>query len=110
VRRRDVEREQLDKPGQAWGLAFRKVQNKARQGRRVDDRVFERALQASADEPRVEGVVAVLDEDSAVREAQERAAGVAKLRRADEHRAVDVVTPVRIRVDRGLAVDQRVEE
>jgi hypothetical protein len=72
--------------------------------------VFERALQASTDEPRVEGVVAVLDQDGAVRETQEGAAGIAKLRRADQHRAVDVMPPVRVRIDRRLAVHQRVEE
>ena len=69
MRGRDVEREQLDQFREAWSLAFRKVQDQASQGRRVDDRVLERALQASTDEPRVERVVAVLDEHGAVGEA-----------------------------------------
>ena len=110
MRWRDVECELLDQPGEAGGLALRKVQHEARQGRRVDDRVFERALQASTDEPGVERVVAVLDQHRAVRETQEGAAGIAKLRCADQHRAVDVVSPARVRVDRRLAVHQRVEE
>jgi hypothetical protein len=107
---RDVERELLDQLGEAWGLTFRKIHDEARQGRRVDDGVFERALQASTDEPRVEGVVAVLDQHRAVCESQEGAARIAKLGCADQHRAVDVVPPVRVRVDRRLAVDQGVEK
>jgi hypothetical protein len=110
MRRRDVQSQLLDKPGKARGLTLRKVQDEAREGRRVDDRVLERALQAATDKPRVERVMAVLDQHRAVRETKEGAAGVAKLRRADQHRAVDVVTPVRVRVDRRLAVHKRVEE
>jgi hypothetical protein len=72
--------------------------------------VLERAFQAPADEPRVERVVAVLDQHGTVSEPQEGTARVAKLGRADEHRAVDVVAPVGIRIDRRLAVDERVEE
>jgi len=110
MRGRDIERKLLDQPGKAWGLALWKLQHEARQRRRVDDRVLERAFKASADQPRVERVVAVLDEHRAVGETQEGAAGIAKLRCADQHRAVDVVPPVRVRVDRRLAVHQRVEE
>jgi len=72
--------------------------------------VLERALQPAADEPGVEGVVAVLDQHGAVGETQERTARIAKLRCSDEHRAVDVVAPVGVRIDRRLAVDQGVEE
>jgi|SRR5579859_232151 len=68
------------------------------------------ALEPAADEPRVEGVVAVLNEHGAVGEAQERAARVFEHRRADEHGAVDVVAPARVGVDRRPAVDQRVEK
>jgi hypothetical protein len=110
MRGRDVERELLDKPRQPRCLALRKVQHESRERGRVDDRVLERALQPSADEPRVERVVAVLHQHSAVCEAQEGAAGIAKLRSANQHRAVDVVAPVCVRVDRRLAVDQRVKE
>ena len=110
MRGRDIERKLLDQPGKAWGLALWKLQHEARQRRRVDDRVLERAFKASADQPRVERVVAVLDEHRAVGETQEGPPGIAKLRCADQHRAVDVVPPVRVRVDRRLAVHQRVEE
>ncbi len=72
--------------------------------------MFERTLQSTADEPRVEGVVAVLDQDRAVSKAQEGPPGITKLRRPDEHGTVDVVAPVGVRVDRRLTVDKRVEE
>jgi hypothetical protein len=110
VRRRHVQFEHLDEPCQAWGLALGELEHQARQCGGVDDRVLERALEAPAHQPRVEGVMAVLDEHSALSETQERTARVAKLGRADEHGPVDVVAPVRVGVDRRLAVDERVEE
>jgi hypothetical protein len=72
--------------------------------------VLEWALEAAANQPGVESVVAVLDQNGPSRETQEGAAGVAKLGSADQHRAVDVMAPVRVRVDRRLAVHERVEE
>jgi hypothetical protein len=110
MRGRDVEGELLDQPREARRLAFGKVQHKSREGRRIDDRVRERAFQASTDEPGIESVVAVLDQHRALSESQERPASVAKLRRADEHRAVDVMALVRVRVDRRLTVHKRVEK
>ncbi|GAC1642186.1 MAG: hypothetical protein PVS3B2_21670 [Candidatus Dormibacteraceae bacterium] len=68
MRGRHVQRELLDKPGKAWGLTLRKVEDEARERRRIDDRVLERALQSSTDQPRVERVVAVLDQHRAMRE------------------------------------------
>ena len=106
----DVQGEFLDQPCKSGRLAFGKVQHKARKGRRIDDRMRERAFQASTDEPRIESVVAVLDQHRALSESQERPARVAKLRRADEHRAVDVMALVRVRVDRRLTVHKRVEK
>jgi hypothetical protein len=106
----DVERQLLDKFRETRGLAFGKVQHKARQRRGVDDRVRKRAFQAPADEPRIESVVAVLDQHRALGEAQECAACIAKLRCADEHRAIDVMALVGVRVDRRLTVHKRVEE
>ena len=85
VRRRYVEGELLNKPGQARGLALGKLQHQPGQGGGVDDRVLERAFQALAHQPGVEGVVAVLDENRALGEPQERPAGVSELRRSDEH-------------------------
>jgi hypothetical protein len=110
VRRRDIEGELLDQPRQSRRLSLGKLKHQAGQRRRVDDRVLEWALQAPADEPRVESVVAVLDQDGTVSKTQEGTPRVAKLRRADEHRAVDMVAPVCVRIDWRLAVDQRVEE
>src|SRR5581483_5192420 len=49
-------------------------------------------------------------ENRALREAQERAPRVLEDGRADEHRAVDVVPLLRVRVDRSAAVDEGVEE
>jgi hypothetical protein len=72
--------------------------------------VLEWALEPTADEPRVEGVVAVLDQHSTVREPQKCPPRIAELGRADEHRAVDVMPLLGVRVDRGAAVDERVEK
>jgi hypothetical protein len=110
VRGRDVDPELGYQAGQARRLAFRKVEDEARKRGRVDDRVLERALEASADEPGVEGVVAVLDQDGALREAEKPSAHVLELGGADEHRAVDVVSPPGVWVDRRAAVDEGVEE
>jgi hypothetical protein len=110
VRRGDVEAELLHEPRQARRLTLGQVHDETGKRGGVDDRMLERALQATTDEPRVEGVVAVLYENRALRKPQKCAARVPELRRADEHRALDVVTPARIRVDGGAAVDERVEE
>jgi len=72
--------------------------------------MLERAFEAAPHEPRVERVVAVLDQHGPLREAEECPSRVLELRGADEHRSVDVVAPPRVRVDGGTAVDQGVEE
>jgi hypothetical protein len=72
--------------------------------------MFQRALQPATDQPAVEGVVAVLDEYGTLREAQKRPARVSELRRPDQHRPVDVMPLLGIRVDRRPAIDERVEE
>ncbi len=72
--------------------------------------MLERTLEPSPNEPCVERVVAVLDQDRALREPKKTTSRVLELRRADEHGAVDVVALARIRVDRRAAVDERVEE
>ena len=110
VGRRDVEAELGDQPGESRGLAFGKVEHEARQRSGVDDRVLERALEAAADEPGVECVMAVLDEDRAEGKAKEGAARVFEFGRTDEHRAVDVVALARIWVDGSPAIDERVKE
>ncbi|HXC77460.1 MAG TPA: hypothetical protein VNU19_10445 [Candidatus Acidoferrum sp.] len=70
----------------------------------------QRAFQAATHQPAVEGIVAVLDQDSALGEPKERPAGITKLRRADQHRPVDVVALLGVGVDRRAAVDERVEK
>ena len=69
MRGRDIEGKHLDQPRQARRLAFRKLEHHPGQGRGVDDRVLERAFEASTHEPRVERVVAVLDQDRRMSEA-----------------------------------------
>src|SRR6185437_17002972 len=87
VGRLDVEAQLLDQEGQPWGLTLGQLEDQPGERRGVDDRVLERALQSTADQPGVEGVVAVLDEHRALRETEEGTASVAELRRPDEHRA-----------------------
>jgi hypothetical protein len=110
VRGRHVEAEHLDEASQARSLAFGELEHQPGQGGGVDDRMLERTFEASTHQPRVERVVAVFDQDGALGKAQEGSARVAKLGRADQHRPVDMVTAVGVRVDRSLAVHQRVEE
>jgi hypothetical protein len=69
VGRRLVHTQHLDEVRQARRLTFRQVEDEARERRRVDDRMLERALEATTDEPRVEGVVAVLDQHRSLRKA-----------------------------------------
>jgi len=69
VGRRDVESKLLDKAGEAGRLTLGQIENQASQRRGVDDRMLERAFKPAADEPRVECVVAVLDENRGLGEA-----------------------------------------
>jgi len=110
MRGRDVHLQGFDEPGEPRGLPLRQVEDESRQGGGVDDGVLERALQPATDEPGVEGVVAVLDEDRSLGETQKCAPRVLELGRPDEHRPVDVVALARVGVDRRAAVDERVEE
>jgi len=110
VRRRDVKLQLLDQPRQAWRLAFGKFQDEAAQSRRVDDRVLERALEPTTDKPRVECIVAVLDQHCTLRKAQKSATRVLELRSADQHRAIDVVSLFRVWIDGRSAINQGVEK
>lgn len=69
MRRRHVKAQHLDQASQAGSLALGKLEHEPRKGRGVDDRVLERAFEASTHEPRVERVVAVLDQDRPMSEA-----------------------------------------
>ncbi len=108
--RHDVQAKLLDEPRQSWCLTFRQFEDEPRECGGVDDRMFERAFEATPDEPGVKGVVAVLDEHRTVGKPQERSTSVLELGRADEHRTVDVVPFACVRVDGRAAVDERVEK
>ena len=110
MRRRDVEAQLLDQARQAGGLALGQVEDEPGERGGVDDGVLERALEAAADKPGIESVMAVLDQHRSLREAKEPAPRVLELRGADEHRAVDVMAPARVRVDGRTAVDKGVKE
>jgi hypothetical protein len=68
------------------------------------------ALKAAANKPCVECVVAVFDQDCAMREAKKCTPHIAELWGSDEHGAVDLMSLLRVRVDRRAAIDERVEE
>ena len=108
--RRDVELQLLDQTRQTGSLTLGKVQNQAPQRGRVDDRVLERALEPATDQPRIEGVMAVLDQHGALRKAQESTPRVLEFRRADQHRPIDMMSPFRVGIDGRPAIDQGVEE
>lgn len=108
--RRHVEAQLLHQPSQPGGLALGEVENEPRQGRSVDDRMLERAFKPATHEPAVESVVAVLDEHRALGETQESPAGVPEFGRTYQHRAIDVVSLLGVRIDGRAAVDERVEE
>ena len=108
--RRDIETQLLHQTSEPGSLALGEVEHEPGQGRGVDDRMLERALEPAANEPAVEGVVTVLDQNGALCESQERSTSVAKLRCSDQHRTVDVMALLGVRVDRSAAVDERVEK
>ena len=110
MRGSDVQAEVRDEPAQPRDLAFGNFHDQSRKRCGVDDRMLEWAFQPPPDEPRVEGVVAVLHQHRSVSESKECAARVLEDRRADEHRAIDLMTLPRVRIDGGAAIDERVEE
>ena len=110
MRRCDVESKLLDKAGESGRLSLGEIEHQSSQRGGVDDRMLERAFQPAADEPRVERVVAVLDQHRRLGEAEERPSRVLELGGADEHRAVDVVPLTCVGIDGGAAVHQGVEK
>src|SRR5205085_12544896 len=93
-----VQAQLLDEARQSRSLPLRQVEHQPRERRGVDDRMLQRALQTTAHEPGVEGVVAVLDQHGALCKTQEPATRVFEFRRPDEHRTIDMVALARIRV------------
>ena len=72
--------------------------------------MLQRALEPPSNEPAIEGVVAVLDQNGALGEPKERPACVAEFRRSNQHRPVDVMPLLGIGIDRCPAIDEGVEE
>jgi hypothetical protein len=106
----DLDLQRLHQPRQPRRLAGRQLENQPAERSRVHDRVLERPGETAAEDPGVEGVVAVLDQDSAPGEMEEGAAGVAELGRVDQHLALDQVPAPGVGVDRSPGVNQGVEE
>jgi len=110
VGRRDVQAKLLHQPRQPRRLAFGQLENQPGERRRVNDRVRQRAFQPAAHQPGVEGIVAVLDQDGPLGEAKESPTSVTKLGRADQHRPIDVVPLLRVRIDGRAAIHEGVKE
>jgi len=106
----DLYLERLEQAGEARRLAGGQLEHQPAEGRGVHDGVLERPRQAPAQDPGVEGVVAVLDQDRSPCEMEEGAPGVPELRCVDEHLALDQVPALCVGVDRRPGVDQGVEE
>jgi hypothetical protein len=110
VGRSDIEAKLLDQPRQSRRLAFGQLQHEPCESRRVDDRVLQRALQPAANQPGVEGIMAVLDQDGALGETKESTACVTKFGRPDQHRPVDVVPFLSGGIYWRTAIDEGVEK
>ena len=106
----DLDLQRLHQARQAWGLTAGKLEHQATERCRVDDGVLEGPGEAAAENPGVEGVVAVLDKDGSPGEVEKGLPGVTELRRVDEHLALDQVPPLGVGVDRRPRVDEGVEE
>ena len=106
----DLDLQRLNQAGEARCLAAGQLEDQAPESRRVDHRVLERSGQAPAQDPGVEGIVAVLDQDRSTGEMEEGPSGVPELGRVDEHLAFDQVPSLGVGVDRGPGADQGVEE
>lgn len=106
----DLDLQRLNQAGQPGCLAARQVEHQAAECRGVDDRVLKGPGKAATQDPGVEGVVAVLDQDASPGEVEEGPPGVAELRRVDKHVALDQVASLRVGVDRRPGVDKGVEE
>jgi len=83
--RRDVEVQQLDQRGEPRRLPLGELEHQPRQPGCVDDRMLERALESAPDEPGVERVVAVLDQDGALGETQECPTCIPEFRSSNQH-------------------------
>jgi hypothetical protein len=110
VDRLDLYLQRLHEAGQSGRLAGRQLEHQAPERRRVHHRVLERPGEPAAENPGVEGVVAVLDEHGSPGEVEEGPPRVTELWCVDEHLALDQVPPLGVRIDRRPGVDQGVEK
>ncbi|HEX6548050.1 MAG TPA: hypothetical protein VF134_04840 [Candidatus Dormibacteraeota bacterium] len=108
--RADVDAQLLHDSGQARCLASGELEEQPGQRRGIDDRVLERIPETAPDQVGVERVMAVLDQNRALGEAEEGGAGIAEGGSPHQHGAVDLVPLLRVAVDRRAALDQRVVE
>jgi hypothetical protein len=72
--------------------------------------MLKRAFEPPANQPGVESIVAVLDQDGTMGETKERSPRVPELRRPNQHRPVDMVAFLGVRIDRRATVDEGVKE
>jgi len=110
VDRLDLDLQRFHQAGQPGRLAAGQLEYQAAERRRVDHRVLEWPGKAATEDPGVEGVVAVLDQDGSPGKMQEGPPSVAELGRVDEHLPLDQVPPLGVGVDRRPGVNQRVEQ
>ena len=108
--RRHIQPELLHEAGEPRRLPLWQLEHKPGKSRRVDDRMLQRALEPPPNQPGVEGIVAVLDQDGAMGEAKECPACVTELRRPDQHRPVDVMALLGVRIDWRPAIDEGVKK
>jgi hypothetical protein len=106
----DLDLQGFDQPGQPGRLAAGQLEHQPAERGRVDNRVLERPGQSPAQDPGVEGVVAVLDQDRSAGEVEKGSPGITELGRVDEHLALDQMPPLRVGIDGRAGVDEGVEE
>ncbi len=105
-----IETELQHQTSEARRLPLGQLEDEPGQCRGVDDRVLQRAFEPPADQPGVERIVAVLDQNGAMGETKERPARVAELGRSNQHRSVDVVALPGVWIDWRPAIDEGVKE
>jgi hypothetical protein len=106
----DLNLQRLHQAGKPWRLAARQLEDEAAERRRVDHRVLERPGEAAAEDPGVEGVMAVLHQHGSPGEVEKGPSCIAELGCVDQHLALDQVPPPGVGIDRSTGVDQGVEQ
>ena len=107
---RHVQAQLLHQSGEPRRLPFGQLEHEPGESGGVDYRMLQRALESPTNEPGIKCIVAVLNQDCPMRETQERPARFAELWRPDQHRPVDVVTLLGVRIDGRPAIDESVKK